>query len=328
MRVCVRPLAVLITVIGGVVFSAPVASGSAYPGGNGIIVFERAGKIYYGVEGNPGAARRVPLPAGLNGEEPQISPNGRSIVFNVGRFSSRQFTANGLVVATLVGTRLRLSSPTLAHRSRFWGTDTPTWSPDGRRIAFGCTLRQRLRSPTEICSVGANGLGWRQLTRCNCISAGSPDLTWSRRNEIAFEHRRSIFKIPASGGAPRQMTDVNNGPGGGSDGYHQNPTWAPTGDALAYATANGDIQVVSRAGGASARILEHSDANSIVYSFLEPSWSPDGRRMAVRVVALSGAPLTPGIWTFAVSGGDFRQVSSNPRADMNPDWGPLGPLSR
>ena len=55
-----------------------------------------------------------------------------------------------------------------------------------------------------------------------------------------------------------------------------------------------------------------------------PSWSPDGTRIAFTNVLPSPNPDGPAIsdiWTVRPSGGDRRRVSHSPRFEFRPDWG-------
>jgi Tol biopolymer transport system component len=87
-----------------------------------------------------------------------------------------------------------------------WDEDSPTFSPDGRLVAFSSN-----RSGSyEIWVSESSGAAPRQITRFDRSLAGSP--SWSPDGRvIAFDHRdqrpADIYVIDASGGMPRRVTD-------------------------------------------------------------------------------------------------------------------------
>jgi Tol biopolymer transport system component len=56
-----------------------------------------------------------------------------------------------------------------------------------------------------------------------------------------------------------------------------------------------------------------------------PSWSPDGRRIAYVAFTpeTDTSPFSCDIWTIRPDGTGRRQVSTSPRCDFRPDWGPV-----
>ena len=67
--------------------------------------------------------------------------------------------------------------------------------------------------------------------------------------------------------------------------------------------------------------LRHAQRRLPRTSF-NPSWSPDGQRIAfTQALFLNGKPPVGDIWTMRPNGRDRGKVSRSPRFDFRPDWG-------
>jgi len=144
----------------------------------------------------------------------------------------------------------------------------PTWSPDGRRIAFSCYANGR----GQIFVMNADGTGARNISRnrhCDRSPSWSPD---GRR--IAFVSNRSgdweIYAMGADGGAPRRLT--------ASRGVDRRPVWSPDGARIAFESNRAtDLDVyVMNADGADLRNV----TGGMPGLEMHPTWSPDGARIA------------------------------------------------
>ena len=148
----------------------------------------------------------------------------------------------------------------------FGDARAPTWSPDGRRIAFQAYWSGNY----DIWVVNADGSGLARLT------AGPFD---DREPHWAPDGRRVVFASDRGGSydvweveiateAVRRLTD---GPGN-----EYNPAVAPDGRTVAYVTDGDDAGVWTQAGAAAAeRVVDLAGADGFA-----PSWSPDGNRIA------------------------------------------------
>jgi len=167
-----------------------------------------------------------------------------------------------------------------------WFDDSPTWSPDGRRIAFMRTTNA-YRS-FRIYIMRANGRGVRRLTsgRFDQRPAWAPNGRW-----IAYESRRGINLIRPNGSGARRI------PGTAGAAW---PTWAPSSKRLAFAQ-DGWIWTAGRDGSRRSRLAHGTD----------PDWSPDGRSIAY-------VPPSGGIATIPVAGGATRSLGNG----LQPDWSP------
>jgi Tol biopolymer transport system component len=184
--------------------------------------------------------------------------------------------------------------------------DWPTFSPDGRRIAFtvgsvlhvmnanGTRPRRvrseggslfndgpvwspnghtfvyatfRLESDLEIAVINADGSGGlRPLTRNN-VHDWSP--VWSpNRRRIAFQRSGAVWLMNADGSLQRRLV------AGGQ------PSWSPTGSQVAFASER-SVFMVGTAGGTPRRLAEGHT----------PAWSPLGAEIAfvrgLRVLAVN-----------------------------------------
>lgn len=141
----------------------------------------------------------------------------------------------------------------------------PSWSPDGRRLAF-----QAYRSGTwAIWTVNADGTGVQQVTWSpfdDREPAWSPDGA-----RIAFSSDRSgqydVWVITLESGELRQVTT------GRSNEYM--PAWSPDANDIAFVSDRRDAPGIYAVGANDAERLMQAGAG-----LLSPSWRPDGAELA------------------------------------------------
>jgi len=191
---------------------------------------------------------------------------------------------------------------------------TPSWSPDGRWIAY----RHQPGSDEsgEIYVIRADGSGARNLTR---NPAGDYAPAWSPAGKwIAFASARGsaqgipdIYVMKGDGSGVRRLTRNSD-----IDEY---PTWSPDGKRIVFSSTagvgfSGESRVlwVMNADGSQLRQLSHGPYD------MRPAWSPDGKRIAYE--SSRGAPAsTPRtIWVMNADGSYRRRVISG--VGEHPGW--------
>jgi TolB protein len=214
----------------------------------------------------------------------------------------------------------------------------PSWSPDGRRIAFVTVACARgCSGPLELNLMNADGTGKLNLTRERgvelAIWGGAP--IWSPDSrKIAFVRERGvnrrypvygrysdIYVMNADGSGRRQLTRSPQNDG--------DPVWSPNGEKIAFVRIDGglaDIYVVN-ADGSGLRRLAHAIAFTPTPGGpssgrqASPAWSPDGRRIAFVSNRRGNFDI------FVVNADDglgLRKLSRSPRNDYDPAWSPDG----
>jgi len=214
-------------------------------------------------------------------------------------FTSTRDGDEYIYVATADGSQIRR----LARGSR------PTWSPDGRWIAFNASNGET----SELRVIGVDGSGERVVASPGGMSAWSPDgtkIVFSRGDLFSFP-AFGLFVVNPDGSGLTQLlsADFEDPPGN----WLNYPAWSPDGKSIAFLRSNDymfwPVYVVN-ADGSSPRMLKGHDGN-----VTEPSWSPDGTMLAVGHISLR-------IGTMNADGSGLQLY---PRAlAFDPDWSPDG----
>jgi TolB protein len=186
----------------------------------------------------------------------------------------------------------------------------PSWSPDGRRIAY----RHEDERSGQIYVMNADGSRQLNLTRRRGLDyspAWSPD---GRR--IAFGSVRAgkatIWVMRPDGSGRRRLSRV----------YGEYPAWSPDGkkiafDHIAFGSGSTDWDIwVMNADGSDARPLIASGASE-----QGPAWSPDGRTIAYQ--SDRGAPPNYARIWLARSDGSRRHLLTR-RLGERPVWSKRG----
>lgn len=300
-RVCA-----VLTGLAALIASAIPAAGSAYPGENGKIVFI-AGDDIFTVDPDGNNVANLSNTPGLGAEYVSASPDGKSIAFTVD--SPDVLEDAGLYVINMDGTGIR---DVLAGRhDAFRSVSAPTWSPDGRRLAFETFTTSFAH---ELFVVDADGTDLRGLTNCDCVNSSYP--AWSPMGpEIAFVPccSQTITTINADTGTTAEIFTPQGG-------FASNLTWSPDGTQIAYDDLI-EVYRVTVPGGTPVALTE---AGPGYYS--NPSWSPDGTKILVESNHASQESNNQDIYAIdAVNGvaGGVTRITTLLGPEYQPEWAPL-----
>ncbi|HEX6053005.1 MAG TPA: LpqB family beta-propeller domain-containing protein [Gemmatimonadaceae bacterium] len=181
----------------------------------------------------------------------------------------------------------------------------PTWSPDGRWIAF----TGRSGETSDLRVIRVDGSGERVVAAPAGMAAWSPDGTKILFSGDPWFATPGLFVVnPDGSGLTQVLSGDFDDPPGNWLGY---PAWSPDGKSIAFLRENDymwwGVYVINSDGS--------SPRNIAGGNLLEPSWSPDGTMMAVghlgRVIGTMNAD------------GSGLQLYDRALA-FNPDWSPDG----
>ncbi|PFG42943.1 WD40 repeat protein [Isoptericola jiangsuensis] len=278
-------------------------------------------------------------PSGVYDLNPQISPDGRWIAFE--RVTP---TSYGLVLVRSDGSReepldLGCTWPCDAEFVPMWDTDghhlffSRAYGPydeHGNAAAaplFRADLRtlevERVSSPDidgvhedAMVSVTPDGATLVFLRLGPPLRPGGPPSVAVHRMNRDGSDLRRLTPWELGGDHPK-MSPARSGPGKGLVVFETHGTGdAPEGEVPVVATVPVDCRPVAQCE-RRIRYLTSPTAAPIVY--LNPDWSPDGRRIvAFRSDRSTGAA---DLWTMRWDGRDKRRLTTSPLFEMRPDWG-------
>ena len=206
---------------------------------------------------------------------------------------------------------------------------SPSWSPDGKRIAFMSDRDGHAhpirdwRSPTsEIYVMDANGGNQQNLTN---DPHGDRSPSWSPDGKhIVFETDRDnnseIYVMNADGTNQRRLTNNRT-----EDRY---PAWSPDGERIAFSArreghvvhnldSTYEIYVMDVDGENQQRLTENRNND------WRPSWSPDGKRIAFSSDR-KGDLANFEIYVMDADGGNQQKLTNHRAWDGSPSWSPNG----
>jgi Tol biopolymer transport system component len=225
--------------------------------------------------------------------------NGK-IVFD----DDRDFHIGDIYVVDAGGTRPRNLTNSPDQREAY-----PTWSPEGRRIAFvSCSKGSR---STDIFIMNPVATTLTQITKTDddweWQPAWSPDgqrIAFARGNPLD-RSRNGIWVMNADGSDPVQLT---HGPDDGR------PKWSPDGRRIAFGGGSQiDIYVMNADGSDVVNIT-----NDPGYDYLG-SWAPDGSKI---IFSSSRRGEDYELYVMNPDGSGLEKVTDNDVEDFAPAWSP------
>jgi Tol biopolymer transport system component len=196
------------------------------------------------------------------------------------------------------------------------------WSPNGRRIVFHRAVDAAPRPAVETFS---RDQGFT-LLRTGAFPSFSPDGrqivdtdSGFRIGKSAFPSEHSKVYIMSADGSNRRV--LYESPSATAIG----PSWSPTGERIAFGVGvvqtrpnqfgPGHIATIAPDGHGYTQV---SPADGRNYQF--PSWSPDGKRLVLRVAS----PTSKGLAILEVGSGRVTPLTSDLGSDNLPAWSPKG----
>jgi Tol biopolymer transport system component len=248
-----------------------------------------------------GLPERVTLGSGPE-SHPSLSRSGREMVFTT-------FVAQSNVVIRDLTTGREVSVPGGRQDIQ------PSFSRDGRSLVFASDRAGGPRLWLQPLADGALNGPLRMLTDFHGTSPRfSPDGRWVSFYRVERQQPRSVWILPAFGGAPTRVLE--------SPEQQWHPAWSPDGDEVVFVSeqrAAGRLLAVGVAEGRSARVprvLTPEPGN-----YMAPDWSPDGKTVSYIATVDSG---DSDVWTTRADGSGQRRQLTHAGTVVRAKWHPRG----
>lgn len=197
---------------------------------------------------------------------------------------------------------------------------SPTWSPDGSKIAFTSSRDGTL----DIYTMNADGSG---VTRLTNDPANEGELSWSPDSTrivfTSYPMRQpgplpsdgpNIYVMKADGSNITRLTSGATPTG--------NPTWSPDGSKIAFRSfrdgSTSNIYVMNADGSDQRKLIDTEGANDS-----EPAWSPDGAKIAF-VVSRIAVASNAEIHVASANGSGATRLTDSATVNYKPVWSPDG----
>jgi Tol biopolymer transport system component len=295
------------------------------PGRNGQLIYAKFPSLWVmNVDGT--GAHKLPWIKQSESINPDWSPDGRRIAFE------RCADNCEIWIADADGTAARRLGPDCLRKPDDACIDrsTPSWSPDGKRIAFGdgsVEERDGQLKTTEIAVMNADGSGVHRVTSLTADKPYMMDVNkpvWSPDGKrLVFEvknladadppNRRALFIVNVDGSGLRQLTDWSLNGGDHAD-------WSPDGTRILFRAVStreqhsGNLYTINPDGSGLHRLTNYPPPKTVGLG----SYSPDGKWIVLS--RFTEGPY-PGIYVMRADGSGLRRVGDETRL-YSPDWGP------
>lgn len=198
----------------------------------------------------------------------------------------------------------------------WFDSSAPSWSPDGRRIAFAKNPANGGSDSSAVFVIEADGRRQRNVTRSaarDVVASWSPD---GRLIAFLRERRRGttprpggyheLWVMKADGSGQRQLTDS-------TVPFMSTPRWSPDSRRIAV-DRDGDVWVVDADGSGQRNLTTSATYDS------QAAWSPDGRK----IVFVSDRDGNGEIYAMDADGGRPQRLTNEAAGDFFPSWSPDG----
>jgi TolB protein len=329
--------------------TAATTSWAGPPVDNGQIAFRRyldaartTGAIFIAKPDGSGVKQVTRPPRGVIDQYPDLSPDGKRLVFHrmvpcppEGKKNGMDRTCDLVYTVGRDGKGLKPLVPCAFDASRpvpesCVGVHTPSWSPDGKRVAVSYSIVNReydqaLSLNRAIWIVDADGNSPRQVTSLTPGSAWDDEPQWSpdgtrlvfTRVDLKRE-ADAVFVVNVDGSDLSQVTPWRLNAAG-------DPEWSPDGKWIVLVTHPRDgSENVHKVRPDGTRLTNLTKQKAGGYHYLSSSFSPDGRLIVSARTPGAGPNGHADLVVMRADGSAIRAITKTALWESSVDWGPRG----